>query len=141
MSTVEVSKQPTRYTTVTQKKNVSVVTEPAEQVLEIHDPGVAGPPNVLSIGTVTTGNAPDVTISGTVPNQVLDFVIPVGGTYVHTQYSASNQWTITHNLGYQPNVTVVDSAGSLIEGTIEYTTPDSIVLLFSASFAGTAYLS
>lgn len=141
MSTVEVSKQPTRYTTVTQKKNVSVVTEPAEQVLEVHDPGVAGPPNVLSVGTVSTGNTPAVTITGTAPAQTLNFVIPTGGTYVHTQYSASNRWEISHNLNYQPNVTVVDSAGTIIEGAIEYTGPNSIVLLFSASFAGTAYLS
>jgi hypothetical protein len=141
MSTVEVSKQPTRYTTVTQKKNVSVVTEPTEQVLEIHDPGVAGPPNVLAVGTVTTGNTPEVTITGIAPSQTLNFVIPTGGTYAHTQYSASNRWEIVHNLNYKPNVTVVDSAGTIIEGAIEYTGPNSIVLLFSASFAGTAYLS
>lgn len=133
MSSVEITKK---------SRSTVIVQDPAKtQVIEVHDPGVSGPPNNLSIGTVTTGNEPDVTISGIAPNQVLDFVIPIGGTYVHTQYSASNQWTIIHNLGYQPNVTVVDSAGSLIEGTIEYTTPDSIVLLFSASFAGTAYLS
>jgi hypothetical protein len=141
MSTVEVSKQPNRFTTVTQKKNVSTVTAPADQVLEVHDPGVAGPPNVLSVGTVTTGNTPAVTVTGIAPAQTLNFVIPTGGTYAHTQYSASNRWEITHNLNYKPNVTVVDSAGTNIEGSIEYPGPNSIVLLFSASFAGTAYLS
>ena len=128
---------------VSKKKRNTVIVDSgaSKEVVEIHDPGVAGPPNNLSVGTVTTGNAPDVVISGIAPNQVLDFVIPVGGTFIHTQYSASNTWNITHNLGYNPNVTVVDSAGSLIEGTIEYTNTNSIVLLFSASFAGTAYLS
>lgn len=133
MSSVEITKK--------SKTTVVIQDNAKTEVLEIRDPGVAGPPNNLTIGTVITGNEPDVTISGIAPNQVLDFVIPIGGTYVHTQYSASNQWTINHNLGYQPNVTVVDSSGSLIEGNIQYTTPDSIVLLFSASFAGTAYLS
>jgi hypothetical protein len=141
MSTVEVTKQPNKYVTVTQKKNVSVVTEPATEVLEVHDPGVAGPPNVLSIGTVVSGNLPAVSVTGVAPAQTLNFVIPTGGTYAHTQYSASNRWEITHNLNYKPNVTVVDSAGTIIEGSIEYPGPNSIVLLFSASFAGTAYLS
>jgi hypothetical protein len=141
MSTVEVTKQPTKYVTVTQKKNVSVVTEPATEVLEVHDPGVAGPSNVLSIGTVVSGNLPAVSVTGVAPAQTLNFVIPTGGTYAHTQYSASNRWEITHNLNYKPNVTVVDSAGTIIEGSIEYPGPNSIVLLFSASFAGTAYLS
>ena len=141
MSTVEVTKTPNKYVTVTQKKNVSVVTEPAIEVLEVHDPGVAGPPNVLAVGTVTTGNTPEVSITGVAPAQTLNFVIPTGGTYAHTQYSASSRWEITHNLNYKPNVTVVDSAGTIIEGSIEYPGPNSIVLLFSASFAGTAYLS
>lgn len=141
MSSVIATKTPNKYVTVTKTNNVSVVTQPETETLEVHDPGVAGPPNVLSIGTVTTGNEPDVVISGVAPNQVLDFVIPVGGTFTHTQYSASSSWTINHNLGYKPNVTVVDSSGSIVEGTIQYTSQDSIVLLFSASFAGTAHLS
>ena len=140
-TTVEVTKQSNRYLTVTKKQNVNTVTQPAEQTLEVHDPGVAGPPNNLSIGTVTTGNTPSVTISGVSPAQVLDFVIPVGGTYAHTQYSSSATWTVNHNLGFKPNVTVVDSAGTIIEGAIDYQTGNTIVLTFSAPFSGTAYLS
>jgi hypothetical protein len=139
--TVEVTKQPTRYVSVTQKQNVTTVVQPATETLEVHDPGVAGPPNSLTVGTVVTGEEPAVTITGIAPNQVINFTIPVGGAYMHTQYSSSNRWEITHNLMYNPNVTVVDSAGTLIEGSIEYLSPNSIVLLFSAPFAGKAYLS
>lgn len=39
--------------------------------------GAAGPPNVLSIGTVTEGEA-DATITGTSPTQTLNLVIPRG---------------------------------------------------------------
>lgn len=138
---VEVTKQPNRFVSVTQKQNVTTVVKPETETLEVHDPGVAGPPNSLSVGTVATGEEPAVTITGTAPNQVINFTLPVGGAYMHTQYSASNRWEITHNLMYNPNVTVVDSAGTLIEGAIEYNGPNSIVLLFSASFAGKAYLS
>jgi hypothetical protein len=40
--------------------------------------GPPGPPNVLSIGTVTEGLTPDVTILGNSPNQVLNFVLKTG---------------------------------------------------------------
>lgn len=40
--------------------------------------GPVGPGNVLSIGTVSSGNAAKVTIDGNTPNQVLNFVLPKG---------------------------------------------------------------
>jgi hypothetical protein len=140
MSSVEVTKQPNRYVTVTQKKNVSVVTEPAEQVLEIHDPGVAGPANVLTIGTVTTGAAA-VTITGTAPSQTLNFVLPTGGSYIHNQGSASSTWNIIHNLGYYPSVTVVDNGDNVVVGDVSYISVNQVSVSFSASFGGKAYLS
>lgn len=45
------------------------------------DPGPTGdpgPPNILSIGTVTKGTVAEVTITGTSPAQVLNFVVPQG---------------------------------------------------------------
>lgn len=35
-----------------------------------------GDPNTLTVGTVTTGSEAQVTISGTSPNQTIDFVLP-----------------------------------------------------------------
>ena len=61
--------------------------------------------------------------------------------YAHTQSVASATWTINHNLDFYPNVTVVDSAGTIVEGEIAYTSRNQIVLTFSAAFSGTAYLS
>ena len=40
--------------------------------------GYIGPANVLSIGTVSSGSLPVVTISGTSPNQTLDFILQKG---------------------------------------------------------------
>ena len=40
--------------------------------------GEAGPANVLSIGTVGSGITPEVTITGTSPNQTLNFVLQKG---------------------------------------------------------------
>lgn len=61
--------------------------------------------------------------------------------YIHTQGAASSSWTITHNLGFYPNVTVVDSAGNIVEGELSYTNSDSLTATFSTAFSGTAYLS
>lgn len=138
---VEVTKTPNRYITVTQKKNVSTVEAPVEQTLEIHDPGVAGPPNVLSVGTVDVGPTASVTITGGAPNQTLNFVLPQGGTYIHNQAVSSSTWVITHNMGFFPSVSVVDSGGNMVIGDVTYISEDQISIYFSASFGGKAYLS
>lgn len=62
-------------------------------------------------------------------------------SYEHIQGSVSNSWTINHNLGFKPNVTVVDSAGTIYEGEIAYTNTNSLTVTFSSAFSGTAYLS
>ena len=62
-------------------------------------------------------------------------------SYDHTQGSASDTWVINHNLGFKPNVTVVDSAGTIYEGEITYTNSNSLTVSFSAAFSGKAYLS
>ena len=62
-------------------------------------------------------------------------------SYDHTQGSVSNSWVINHNLGFKPNVTVVDSAGTIYEGEITYTNTNSLTVTFSTAFSGMAYLS
>jgi hypothetical protein len=62
-------------------------------------------------------------------------------SYTHTQGSASNAWVINHNLGFKPNVTVVDSAGNIVEGEIAYTNTNSLTVSFQSAFSGTAYIS
>lgn len=59
----------------------------------------------------------------------------------HTQTSASSTWAITHNLNFYPNVTVFDSAGTMVEGTITHTDETALTITFSASISGKAYLS
>lgn len=140
MTTVEVSKPASKYTTVTKTTTVSSVSKPLEGLLEIHDPGVAGPPNVLSVGTVTTGTAA-VNITGTAPSQVLNFVLPVSGSYTHIQVVAASTWTINHNLGYYPAVSIVDSGENLVMGDVTYISSNTLSVSFNASFGGKAYLS
>jgi len=141
MTTVEVSRSPEKYVTVTKTNTVSSVSKPLEGVLEVHDPGVAGPPNTLAIGTVTSGSAPEVTITGVAPAQTLNFVLPVGGNYTHNQLTAASTWTITHNLGFFPAVSIVDSGGNYVIGDVNYVSQNVVSVSFNASFGGKAYLS
>lgn len=60
---------------------------------------------------------------------------------VHDQLIASKDWYIVHNMDKYPSVAVVDSAGTIVIGEIEYLDSNTLVLHFSAEFAGKAYLN
>ena len=64
-----------------------------------------------------------------------------GGFFTFTQASPASTWTITHNLGYRPNISVIDSAGSQVEGEAVWTSTNSLTITFSGAFSGVAYLS
>lgn len=61
--------------------------------------------------------------------------------YVHTQNEPSETWTITHNLAKYPSVSVVDSAGTVVYGQIDYNSTNQATLTFSSSFSGKAYFN
>jgi hypothetical protein len=67
--------------------------------------------------------------------------LPPFVSYVHNQGAALTGWQITHNLNFYPNVTIVDSSGTIIEAEITYTNPTALTLNFSAPLSGKAYLS
>ena len=64
-----------------------------------------------------------------------------GGHFEHDQGVPANVWTIDHNLGYHPNITVVESTGNIVEGHYEYVSLNRVVATFSGAFSGKAYLS
>lgn len=61
-------------------------------------------------------------------------------TFTHVQDVPELVWTITHNMGGYPSVTVVDSAGSTVLGDVNYISENEIELVFSSEFSGKAYL-
>lgn len=61
--------------------------------------------------------------------------------YTHDQIAASVTWNITHNLGFYPSVTVIDSAGSVVFGDITHVNVNNLILSFSAAFSGKAYIT
>lgn len=61
--------------------------------------------------------------------------------YVHTQQVASDIWEINHSLNKYPSVTIVDTSGNLVVGSVHYISTRKIVVKFSAPFSGVAYLN
>lgn len=61
--------------------------------------------------------------------------------YVHDQIAASRVWVINHTLDKYPAVAIVDTAGNLVGGDIEYVSKSRIIATFSAEFSGKAYLN
>lgn len=61
--------------------------------------------------------------------------------YVFIQMSALATWHIVHNLGKFPDVVVIDSGGTNVIGEIDYIDTNTVDLVFSAPFGGTAYLN
>lgn len=62
-------------------------------------------------------------------------------SYTHVQTSAAATWTVTHNLGYRPNVTVVDTADTQIIPGMTYLDVNTVELSFTGATAGKAYCS
>jgi hypothetical protein len=61
--------------------------------------------------------------------------------YVHTQSSSSATWVVTHNLNKNASVTVVDSAGTVVIGQVDYDSLNQVTLTFSGAFSGKAYFN
>lgn len=61
--------------------------------------------------------------------------------HVHVQDTPLALWTIVHNLGYYPNVAVVDTLQREVVGDVNYIDVNSVEVGFSAAFSGKAYLS
>lgn len=61
--------------------------------------------------------------------------------FTHDQETPSDEWTIVHNLGKYPAVSVVDSGGSEWQTSVDHVSADELVIRFSAPFSGRAYLN
>lgn len=61
--------------------------------------------------------------------------------YHHVQGVSSTEWQIVHNLDFYPNVTTIDSVGTIVEGEFEHISENELVVTFALPFTGEAYLS
>jgi len=98
--------------------------------------GTQGTAGLQGIGGATLDTTDDLTEGATNKYFTVGRV-----SHEHTQGAASNSWVVNHNLGFKPNVTVVDSAGNIVEGEITYTNSNSLTVSFESAFSGYAYIS
>lgn len=97
---------------------VNVELAPPVGAIEVEVPGPAGPPGPPG----PPGSGGDL-------------------YYVHSQALASDTWSITHNLGKKPSVTVEDTSGRVCIGQVDYVDTNSLIIRFSAPFSGEAVLN
>lgn len=75
-------------------------------------------------------------VSGLQASEIADLV-----SYRHVQNTPLTTWTIVHNLNFYPNVTVFNTAGDEVEGSITHTNETTLRIIFSSAIAGKAHLS
>jgi hypothetical protein len=59
--------------------------------------------------------------------------------FVFTQVSASNTWSVAHNLGKYPAVNVVDSGGTELVPDVLYVDSNHVTVTFAAPTSGKVY--
>lgn len=91
-------------------------------------------------GPKTDAGWPDAPFFTALSSATVDAAV-LNDRFVFTQSSVSSTWNITHALGGNPSVTIVDSAGTVVTGNIVYNSTTSITLSFTAPFSGFAYLT
>jgi hypothetical protein len=62
-------------------------------------------------------------------------------SYEHDQLSAATTWSVTHNLGKFPSVSVVDTGGNELLVDVDYIDANHCVLTLGAATSGKAYLN
>ena len=62
-------------------------------------------------------------------------------SYTYEKQSNALVWTINHNLGFRPNILVMDYGNNTLECDIEMLSENSVKLTFSEPVSGYAYLS
>ena len=78
------------------------------------DPGEPGPPGEFVVGDVS---------------------------YTHEQGTPASVWTVQHNLGYNPAISITDSGGSVQYGEIRHLDHDTVEITFLYPFGGKAFAS
>lgn len=84
-------------------------------------------------------------ITGTLSNQTDLWTIIqnlyVRDHFIYTQAVASSTWTVTHNMGKNPSVSIIDSSGDEVLGEVNHISNNQLIITFSAAFSGVAYLN
>ena len=72
---------------------------------------------------------------------VTNNIYTTDANFVFTQGAASATWVVDHDLAKKPSVTVVDSAGTVVIGQVDYNTDNRCTITFEAAFSGKAFFN
>ena len=82
------------------------------------------------------------TIAGTAINRIVNpGTLAKALSYCHIQSIPSRVWTINHGMNRNIAITVVDSAGTEVEGEISHVDLNTVVVTFAGGFSGKAHIS
>jgi hypothetical protein len=103
---------------------------------------------IVEISMVDT-SAPVQSVNGMTGHVLLDLQFedieqsdPVNHVkYVHTQASISSSWVINHNLGFFPNITVLDNSNRILETYIQYNNVNTATIVMNSAASGKAFLT
>lgn len=144
--------------TVTQQVNQVTVTE-MKNVISLAANGVQGPRGTGFLNgainpTSTIGVVGDFYLNTTTsiyygpkdallgwPTRGINLIGISGGAYNFEQSSNVTTWNITHNLGFYPNVSIIDYGSNNIEADIVYPDGNHVTINFAQPTSGYAYLS
>lgn len=91
-----------------------------------------------------SGAGVTITVEDNRETQQVDVTVTVASAsgdknYVHIQTTPSASWTVLHNLGKYPSVTIVTSGGDYVIGSVAYNSINQCTLTFAAGFSGKAF--
>ena len=66
---------------------------------------------------------------------------PGGAQFIFTQVTPSGSWVINHNLGSLVHVTVLNTAGTIVDADVVETSINTVTISFNTPQAGTAVIS
>lgn len=89
--------------------------------------------NLITIKYIGSDNI-KITYNSNVTNQD----ITGDKNYVHLQGSPSKTWSFEHNLDKKPSVTIIDSSGNMVVGSLVYVDLNNISLTFASPISGEA---
>lgn len=122
----------------TQAEGISrypILGQTFEESLQIHPATTTTPANVLAEPDIKVVFFPFETAPGgdSAPSAA-------DAAFIYEQTTPAATWTITHNLGYQPTVTLMVD-GEEVETDVDYPSTSVVVVIFGTPQAGTARLT